>query len=431
MELSISLCVTGSVLERYEQELTILVRVGDDVVERCMDVKLCVRAQMEPSVMRSAFPLTERRKIDEKGAYLHFPGITVVCDLALESRASLSHLPDLLKASPLLGPYLAPLPVTSYHVTLLDICCQYKLGLDDEAWCSFCAHPRWAAAAKLLRGISGERGEESPEAPFVLRLAVERLEISHGCVGGNCLVLRACGETPEHPSAVAVGRRLEGLLEAQPQKWPWHLTLAYGLNGLRRTAESEPTAVEAERHALEEQIRRALPDELRFAQALLARACRAGHRRRSAQKGVRGARVQRLTATIAAGGAVECPHRCPPALSGEDGGMGTVSNFDLGKRAEAPLEKLLELGKKPLLGGEGTSSSPRVGPVIPPKELMSVMQWVLIQSRDMPPGTLQWWANPMREPSSRSARSARSARGNACLSCWVWQRRFDTRTHTL
>eukprot|EP00913_Durusdinium_trenchii_P029407 g27567.t1 len=97
----------------------------------------------------------------------------------------------------------------------------------------------------------------------------------------------------------------------------------------------------------------------------------------------------------------------------------------------APLEKLLELGKKPLLGGEGTSSSPRVGPVIPPKELMSVMQWVLIQSRDMPPGTLQWWANPMREPSSRSARSARSARGNACLSCWVWQRRFDTRTHTL
>lgn len=32
------------------------------------------------------------------------------------------------------------------------------------------------------------------------------------------LVLRACGETPEHPSAVAVGRRLEGLLEAQPQK---------------------------------------------------------------------------------------------------------------------------------------------------------------------------------------------------------------------
>lgn len=55
-----------------------------------------------------------------------------------------------------------------------------------QAWCSFCAHPRWAAAAKLLRGISGERGEESPEAPFVLRLAVERLEISHGCVGGNC-----------------------------------------------------------------------------------------------------------------------------------------------------------------------------------------------------------------------------------------------------
>ncbi|CAK9024749.1 40S ribosomal protein S11 [Durusdinium trenchii] len=296
----------------------------------------------------SAFPLTERRKIDEKGAYLHFPGITVVCDLALESRASLSHLPDLLKASPLLGPYLAPLPVTSYHVTLLDICCQYKLGLDDEAWCSFCAHPRWAAAAKLLRGISGERGEESPEAPFVLRLAVERLEISHGCVG---LVLRACGETPEHPSAVAVGRRLEGLLEAQPQKWPWHLTLAYGLNGLRRTAESEPTAVEAERHALEEQIRRALPDELRFAQAELCR-------------------FEDMTAFVPWDGeapATERTKRGPrgsgAAADGDDRcgrcRMGTVSNFDLGKRAEAPLEKLLELGKKPLLGGEAHGAARR------------------------------------------------------------------------
>lgn len=39
--------------------------------------------------------------------------------------------------------------------------------------------------------------------------------------------------------------------------------------------------------------------------------------------------------------------------------MGTVSNFDLGKRAEAPLEKLLELGKKPLLGGEAHGAARR------------------------------------------------------------------------
>ncbi|CAK9113825.1 unnamed protein product [Durusdinium trenchii] len=151
-------------------------------------------------------------------------------------------------------------------------------------------------------------------------------------------------------------------------RWPWHLTLAYGLNGLRRTAESEPTAVEAERHALEEQIRRALPDELRFAQAELCR-------------------FEDMTAFVPWDGEAPATERTKRGPRGS---------------GAAPLEKLLELGKKPLLGGEGTSSSPRVGPVIPPKELMSVMQWVLIQSRDMPPGTLQWWANPMREPSSRS-----------------------------
>ncbi|CAJ1435699.1 unnamed protein product [Effrenium voratum] len=39
---------------------------------------------------------------------------------------------------------------------------------------------------------------------------------------------------------------------------------------------------------------------------------------------------------------------------------------------------------------------------LPPKEVMSVMQWVLIQSRDMAPGALDWWTDPLSESMARS-----------------------------
>ncbi|CAE7516312.1 unnamed protein product, partial [Symbiodinium sp. CCMP2456] len=40
-------------------------------------------------------------------------------------------------------------------------------------------------------------------------------------------------------------------------------------------------------------------------------------------------------------------------------------------------------------------------PLLPPKEVMSVMQWVLIQSRDMKPGTLEWWTDPLSDNHAR------------------------------
>eukprot|EP00435_Cladocopium_sp_Y103_P009640 s613_g2.t1 len=68
----------------------------------------------------------------------------------------------------------------------------------------------------------------------------------------------------------------------------------------------------------------------------------------------------------------------------------------------APLEELLKLGRKPLLGEDRDSVAGQAGPLLPPKEMMSVMQWVLIQSRDMAPGSLVWWFDPMKEHSSRT-----------------------------
>jgi len=67
----------------------------------------------------------------------------------------------------------------------------------------------------------------------------------------------------------------------------------------------------------------------------------------------------------------------------------------------APLEELLKLGRKPLLG-EDSRVAGQAGPLLPPKEMMSVMQWVLIQSRDMAPGSLVWWFDPLKEHSSRT-----------------------------
>ena len=67
----------------------------------------------------------------------------------------------------------------------------------------------------------------------------------------------------------------------------------------------------------------------------------------------------------------------------------------------ARLEALLKLGRKPLLSEDATSID-RAGPLLPPKEMMSVMQWVLIHSRDMAPGSLVWWSDPLKEHPSRT-----------------------------
>ncbi|CAE7248514.1 Ocrl [Symbiodinium natans] len=93
-----------------------------------------------------------------------------------------------------------------------------------------------------------------------------------------------------------------------------------------------------------------------------------------------------------------------------DGDMGNFLEQSLVVRAQlepsvmrAPLDALAKLGRRALLGEvpASPSSQPDSRPLLPPKEVMSVMQWVLIQSRDMKPGTLEWWTDPLSDNHAR------------------------------
>lgn len=72
-----------------------------------------------------------------------------------------------------------------------------------------------------------------------------------------------------------------------------------------------------------------------------------------------------------------------------------------------PLPELAALGSQPLLmslGGRAKrqpADGQRSGQPMPPKELMAVMQWMLQQSRDAPPGRLQWWPDPLQDCAKR------------------------------
>jgi len=49
----------------------------------------------------------------------------------------------------------------------------------------------------------------------------------------------------------------------------------------------------------------------------------------------------------------------------------------------------------------GLREDPGPGLALPPKELMAVMQWVLQQSRDAAPGSLEWWPDPLLDCARR------------------------------
>ena len=162
-----------------------------------------------------------------------------------------------MRAQPDLGQLMSPLPPESYHVTLLDVCCQYTLGLDDKGWQSFCAGPQWKEASS-----------QAALAEFVPRLKVAHVELGHGCLA---VVLQPVDpDTPSHPSEVALGCQLAKLLNAKPQKHPWHMTLAYCPQP-DLLASLDASAMESQRLAVEEELKKAFPDEIPFGRAEVCR----------------------------------------------------------------------------------------------------------------------------------------------------------------
>ena len=115
------------------------------------------RGPREVSTSLKANNNQSRPKLDERGKYLRFPGLTVVCDIPGSDQGPLSDLPDLIRSLPTLGRVTSPLPSTSYHTTVLDICCQFKEGLSDEEWAIKLRDPRWRRVVNLL-----ERAAFSP-----------------------------------------------------------------------------------------------------------------------------------------------------------------------------------------------------------------------------------------------------------------------------
>ena len=196
-------------------------------------------------------------KIDANGQYLRFPGIAVVCNLSSTTSFDLTAV---IRAQPDLGKIMAPLPASSYHVTLLDVCCQYKLGLDASEWQMYCSHPRWAEAAAEAR-----RSEFSPQ------LQIGRLDT---WAGGMGLTLEAATNTPAHPGDVPLGRRIQAKLGVAGQRYPWHLTLAYCMDptAYERLISTDPARLEAQRAAVEAAARRAVDGGLlSFCEARLCR----------------------------------------------------------------------------------------------------------------------------------------------------------------
>mmetsp|Transcript_65471 Transcript_65471/g.170406 ORF Transcript_65471/g.170406 Transcript_65471/m.170406 type:complete len:225 (+) Transcript_65471:107-781(+) len=202
--------------------------------------------------------LTQREKFDADGNYLRFPGVTIVCDMLGTDAGYAIDLPSVLRQQPILGKLMSPLPPASYHITLLDVCTQYKLNLDDHSWSKKLQDPCWAAAAQELL-----------EAQYTPQLRVQEVTMWNGGIG---VVLESADEgTPGHPQDVPISMRIMEILGlTHPQKHPWHFTLGYCVS--RESYDKvDPCALDAERLAVEFAVRQAFPGVVQLGPALLCR----------------------------------------------------------------------------------------------------------------------------------------------------------------
>lgn len=191
-------------------------------------------------------------KIDASGEYRRFPGVTVVCDLPPDLDGGLAGLAEVLSSLPTLGPLVSPLPPESYHVTVLSICCQYRLGDDDAAWRERLRDARWAMAATTLL-----------EADLAPRLRAERVTLHGTAIGVELAPLdRSVPAAPADLPLVGQLRELlslPGRMGLRPRRGnPWHVTLGY-FHSPKALRACEAVDIEADRRVLEAAVLAALP----------------------------------------------------------------------------------------------------------------------------------------------------------------------------
>jgi hypothetical protein len=191
-------------------------------------------AAQQPEAVKKE--LLFRKKLDDAGQYLRFPGVTVVSHIPLATiEASLAALPGRLRELPTIGPWLAPLPAASYHVTVLDVCCQYKLGLPDDAFGKLLEAPHWAEAAGHIE-----------EASFVpsLRFKAATVIYEHPKLLLG-VQLEPAGPADRDTLNAAVEKIVQPVVgELRPPKC-WHMTLGYNLPKFSGEAPLEPSDVDA------------------------------------------------------------------------------------------------------------------------------------------------------------------------------------------
>eukprot|EP00035_Acanthoeca_spectabilis_P009131 m.163099 g.163099 ORF g.163099 m.163099 type:complete len:245 (+) comp14621_c0_seq2:76-810(+) len=194
-------------------------------------------------------------KVDNSGTFLRFPGITAVCDMTDAAAAATVH--SAARELPELGAAVAWLPASSYHVTILDVCCQYKLAQSDGDWANTLGdHDRWQPAAELVAAAAWAPG-----------LRVKRVSLYGSCVGVDLEPLPE-SLTPEHPSHTRVGSELAEWLNVPPQKQSWHFTLGYAREkGVFDRL--DPVALENDRAVLERAVRSAYVGRITLATATL------------------------------------------------------------------------------------------------------------------------------------------------------------------
>ena len=72
------------------------------------------------NMIRAAYAKTIR-KLDENGKYVPFTGNTIICKFTREEIARWAVVAKRISENPLLRKYFAPLPPSSYHMTVFEL----------------------------------------------------------------------------------------------------------------------------------------------------------------------------------------------------------------------------------------------------------------------------------------------------------------------
>lgn len=153
-------------------------------------------------------------KIDSKGNYLEYPGITIIAPIENNLRTDnlgLQTIYHAIKESPLLSRYYAPLPYKSYHVTTCNLYTKEEQVTDWDNFITTRLDFFQMLSARLM------------ENQFIPQVSIEEVQ--------TCGALQLLLELPENQRNIIESIAKEfNIEEGIPQFF--HMTLAYEYKGI-------------------------------------------------------------------------------------------------------------------------------------------------------------------------------------------------------